>query len=303
MTRFLLLSAAFAGLSLAAAAEPLSLAPGLTVEGRVGLQFAHVSGQDTQTLGVSDLALVWQGGGLGAMDYGAELALQGVYNYDRGTELHNLWAAGVLGFGGTSVKIGAPRPVIEAMSPVQGLLSNAALDLVFGRGIASGATILSLADDGITPGLAVQGSSAGGLDWGTSYHRIDGDGTTVEALQLAANYTTGATTVFGSAEHLWGETETGDSVQIGLVYDAGDWRLGLAAARADAVADGTVARLHMGYDLTPSLSLNSTYIHTGDGSLSSVDAEYRLPFGGFARAGAAVSGGDEVYDLTLGMKF
>lgn len=292
---------------LPARAEPqspgMSLGPSLALQGRVGLQFSHVSGKETQTVGVSDLTLVWQGVDLGAATLGAELALNGIANVSNGEELHNLWAAGVLSFGETAVRLGAPRPVIEAMSPMGGQLSNAALDLAYGRGLASAATILSWQDDGLTPGLALQGRSAGGLDWGASYHRIDGDAKTVEALQLAANYTNGATTVFGSAEHLWGDTGLDDSFELGLVYDGGDWRLGLAAARADALVDGTAARLHVAYDLTPALSLNSTYLHTGDGSLSSLDAEYRLPFGGFARAGAAVSGGDEIYDLTLGMEF
>ncbi len=303
MVRIPVLTAVLAGLPLAAAAEPLAFGPGLTLEGTVGLQLSHVSGQDTQTLGATDLTLVWQGVSLGAVQLGAEVTLNGVYNYDRGTQLHNLWAAGVLDFGSLQVKAGAPRPVIEAMSPMRDMLSNAALELALGRGLGSGATALSFQDNGMTPGVAVTGQTAGGLAWGASAHRIDGAGKTVEAAQIAVNYTAGAATVFGSAEHLWGDTSLDDSVQLGVVYDAGDWRLGLAAARADAVAKGTVARLHVGYDLTPALSLNSTYIHTGDGSLSSIDAEYTLPIGGFARAGAAVSGGDEIYDLTFGMKF
>ncbi len=303
MTRIRILSAILAGLPVVSTAEPLQIGNTLVLEGRAGLQASHLSGSDTQTLGATDLTLTWTGVAFGPMTLGAEATLTGVFNFTSGGDAQNLWAAGVLGFGATEVKFGAPRPVAEALSPMGDLMSNAALDLAYGRAMASGVSILSYDDNGMTPGLAVQGDTPGGIAWGASAHRIEGDGRKIDAVQAAASYTVGATTVFGSAEHLSGDTDAGDSVELGVLYDAGDWRLGLAAARPGAVVDGNVARLHVGYDITPALTLNSTYIHTEDGSLSSLDAEYRLPFGGHVRAGAAVSGGEEIYDLGIGIRF
>ncbi|MFN3992296.1 MAG: hypothetical protein ACK4IU_05245 [Tabrizicola flagellatus] len=290
----IILATLFATVALPAAAQ--TTGNGLSFGGEVKLEYLDANPRIWAFYG--DVGANWRSGGLLGFDTSIETT-----RLDDGTDLSNYWAALVLSTGAGEFALGAPRPLVDSLNVMPKFSSSRVVDLETSFFTGSMTSLFSMQDNGATPGVTYS-NTAGSLTYGGGYHHLN-DGDNIDIIEGVMQYKSGAMSLFIAGEYANAEGPNLSLLQIGGLYDAERFDLGLALSQLHSSDTIHSLRLHGSVDVMDALALRADALLIQDSSdIYSLSATYSLPNGLFVEGGGTkIQNGNEVLDFGVGFKF
>lgn len=289
-----ILATLFATVALPAAAQ--TAGNGLSFGGEVKLEYLDANPRIWAFYG--DVGANWRSGGLLGFDGSIETT-----RLDDGTDLSNYWAALVLSTGAGEFALGAPRPVAERLNVMPKFSTSRVFDLDTSIFTGSVTSLLSALDNGVTPGVTYSNTS-GSLTYGGGYHHLN-DGENIDIIEGAMQYKSGDMSLFIAGEYGNTEGPNLSLLQIGGLYDADRFDLGLSLSQLHSSDTIHSLRLHGSVGVMDALVLRADALLIQDVSdIYALSATYSLPNGLFVEGGGTkIQNGSEILDFGVGFKF
>ncbi len=280
--------------------QALDFGDGFSATGEFELEYFDVSGGGTgETLGyaTADIGYQQPAGGFGGfigfdaftIDGDREIAIYGALSYSGGVG---------------KLQFGVPRPALDDYLDTPTIGGLRFFDIALGNFSGSAITRAYLLADSDTPvGLRYDGTF-GDARIGASYHRIED----TDVFDIAANYQIGNVLLRAGIEHISGPGTDSTSFSLGAEATIGPVNAGVLLTDAGDITGQQVAQIYAVYSPIENLNLTGAVWAVDDGTdtetLYGLAADYTFAQGAYVEAGVADgSGGDSLYNLSLGLKF
>ncbi|MCP5376923.1 MAG: hypothetical protein H6904_07590 [Rhodobacteraceae bacterium] len=278
------------------AAQAQSLPDWVEVSGRIEYEGLRTAGPDESLL-YADLDVSFDFGA-GSMGLGLDL---GVLAYDANNSSDSaIFAALTYGTPHGKFSIGAPRGALGDYSRMPAVGGISYLDLEMGPFTRGFVDYAALSNDETPLGLRYDGQY-GSLAVSASYHNFND--LDAEIVDLAASYESGIFFVTGGLEFLSDSTDDVTLAHIELGAKGDYYSAGIGFTNIDSsVPDATMA--WASYSALPNTDLTLSVFDTSGTTIWGLSGEWRFLNYSFVQLGVAdVTGGDTIWDASIGLRF